>query len=210
MENKKKEWTIKPEDVPTKALQESSLRCYKNATDILKDAQLLYENGRYARASALAILAEEELAKAFILNICAFQKRWDSVIWGALTSHGTKQAISEGMQQVVDQIDKQIKNDKMIADMNRRSLISTIGPNYVNQDSINKITADVKKKHMIKKSRDAFKQDKLYISLDKNCLVSNDPAITSQTDAEDCINHTKQFSSIVEHAYEELGIKYSD
>lgn len=45
--------------------------CYPNASELLIDAVSLHTSSSWARAAALAILAEEEFNKSFMLRVCA-------------------------------------------------------------------------------------------------------------------------------------------
>ena len=83
-------------DSLAKKLKESSLISYKNGSQLLADAELLFDNGRLARSGSLSILAFEEFSKSFILQICLRQKRWDRSIYLGLRDHSKKHAILYG------------------------------------------------------------------------------------------------------------------
>ena len=54
-----------------KALQASILATTENGGKLLEDAKLLFDLDRFSTALALAVLAQEELAKAFLLQLVA-------------------------------------------------------------------------------------------------------------------------------------------
>ncbi len=63
-----------------------------NAKDLLEDARLLFENGRYSRAAALSIIAIEEIAKWFLVQdgfIRTSDHKWKE-FWSEVRSHRTK------------------------------------------------------------------------------------------------------------------------
>jgi len=68
--------------------------CYKNALDLLDDASLLFENGRYARAVSLAVLAMEEYGKSMIIATKASLDLTDDqewkVFWKRFRDHDAK------------------------------------------------------------------------------------------------------------------------
>jgi AbiV family abortive infection protein len=54
---------------PKKILQQSISKVEENAKSLLEDAKYLFDMDRYSTASSLAILAQEEIAKAFLLQL---------------------------------------------------------------------------------------------------------------------------------------------
>jgi len=58
-----------PEELGGLDLLKTSLTSIaKNARSLLSDAELLFDHGRYARATALAVLAVEEVGKCLLLE----------------------------------------------------------------------------------------------------------------------------------------------
>lgn len=53
--------------IPVEDLQEGIQLCRRNVDRLLEDASILYQNGSYGHAQALAILAMEEYAKKIVL-----------------------------------------------------------------------------------------------------------------------------------------------
>ena len=73
-------WNVNVDGPVHNNIQDSAKAAYLNGTALIEETRILFEATRYARASALAILAQEELGKAFILLMCAQDQRWDSAI----------------------------------------------------------------------------------------------------------------------------------
>ena len=95
-------WVATVDDTLITNLITSAEKSYLNACDLLDDAHVLFDSQRYSRANVVAILAEEEFSKAFILIVCAQIRRWDSEIYRALKSHTHKQAIVKTMLQYIE------------------------------------------------------------------------------------------------------------
>jgi AbiV family abortive infection protein len=71
--------------------------CIDNATSLIKEANLLYENGYYSRALSLCILALEEIGKAIYLDSLAFRyaddKKWLDNFKRNINLHESKLAV---------------------------------------------------------------------------------------------------------------------
>jgi hypothetical protein len=109
---------------------ESARAAYQNGCALHDDALLLFDGERFPRSAALAILAEEEFSKAFILFISVNQGRWDSDIYKALRQHPQKQGIAEGMRAhfegcpILVLIELSVQSSRVFA-LNRRGLALT-------------------------------------------------------------------------------------
>ncbi len=57
--------------------------CFRNAAELLQDAELLFRHKRYARAFSLTVLALEELAKPPLLLNGIFIESRDRKTWQA-------------------------------------------------------------------------------------------------------------------------------
>ena len=77
-------------------LKKSACASFENGAELLKDAEILFDNHRYARSGVISILALEEFAKSFILSILIKEKRWDSEVYLGLRKHGKKHAFIMG------------------------------------------------------------------------------------------------------------------
>lgn len=200
-----KDWAKFGDDIPVKELVNSSIACYKNACDLLFDAEILYKNDRCSSSIVFSILSEEEFSKSFMLHSCSLQPRWDSAIWKALINHGDKQALSEGMRQLMDLVQKQIKNNDFISRMNKISLVPCFGHNFLTEKAVGEVIAPLKKSHVKSKEIDKYKQSKLYVSIGKDGDVTGTPS-SEKTEAAKYISLTKEFKCIVEKAYSETEI----
>ena len=89
-----------PEELGGLDLLKTSLTSIaKNARSLLSDAELLFDHGRYARATALAVLAVEEVGKCLLLE------RNTAEAEQAMRDHMQKQrivAVSVGMEAAFD------------------------------------------------------------------------------------------------------------
>jgi len=186
----------------------SSISSYQNANGILEDAEILFERNRYARSAALAILAEEEYGKAFLLVSCSFQKRWDSEVWKVISDHSKKQALSEGMCQIIEIIKKEIENNHICPSSQEDELISKYGHLFINKEKIENITEPIKKDFLKKRKKDKLKQMFLYVSINKNGLVVSTPENICEVDARLCIEKARKIKCIVETHYKESNVQY--
>jgi AbiV family abortive infection protein len=151
----------------------------RNAVAILGDAKLLRANSRLARAKALAILADEEFAKALALRSCASQGRWDSAVVSVLIKHTFKQGIAHVARRYFTWLER---NLAMVEQLNRGSLIRVTPALFPGEELW---------KAMIEEgrvtNRDRAKQAALYVAVGKNGQVAENPANTSEEDADRCI-----------------------
>ena len=95
-------------------MEETARAAYENGCSLINDAVTLFEVGRFPRAAALAILAEEEFSKSFMLINCAMQSRWDSAMFNALFRHAEKQAFTESMRDLLELCDTRNKRINQI------------------------------------------------------------------------------------------------
>ena len=73
-----------------KKVYEMYVACWNNAVDLLNEAKLLYQNGRYARSVALGISAWEELGKSQIAADYYSGVVSDLIYNEAFRNHGAK------------------------------------------------------------------------------------------------------------------------
>lgn len=178
-----------------KNLTTSSICAANNAESILADANILYENSRYPRAAALAILAEEEYSKSILLKICAQTKTWNSFFYNIIKKHPEKQAYAESIHFLFSEIRK-------IEESNRYRVIpwpifSSISPGSRLLDDFQ---TKLKKQTIEKKKRDLYKQSMLYISLGKTGILVNSPNQIGQKEAAICFDYAdkiKEYSNII-------------
>ena len=191
---KHSEWvkTVTP-DI-RKNMEACAHAAYINGRALRDDAILLYKATRYPRAAALAILAEEEFSKAFILRTCANQDRWDSNVFCALRTHAKKQGISEGMLIYVEWLKENIRR---VMELNRSSLVPSQPCALPTKETWEEILGTTKSRFS-KPVRDHFKQDALYVSLDAEARLKSIPDSVTQSDAERCLKDSEQFQLVTE------------
>ena len=97
MARKKEVWNKTVDENLKKNLMLTAYAAYENGCELSKDARILFDVQRYSRATALAILAEEEFCKAFTLKMSADNYRWDSSLYLALRNHANKQGLAEAL-----------------------------------------------------------------------------------------------------------------
>jgi len=189
--NKKGDW-VKPftSDLISN-MKETIKKAYGNAESLLEDAQLLLENRRYSRSTALAILSEEEFSKSFILLVCLGQQRWDSNIYKALRAHATKQGISEAAR---EHYNWAIENIKMVEEMNKTSFIKNEPALIPDEERLNDLK-DLASSRFKKPIKDHLKQDSFYVSLDKDSKIISTPEKITEINAKQTIEEAKDFKS---------------
>ena len=163
--------------------------CYSNACDLLADATMLSASSSWPRAAAMAILAEEEFSKAFMLRICADQGRWDSNIYNALRKHSSKQGISQALREWLELV---VPNALRIEEMNKHAFIQSQPSMFLTSNDLGPIL-DRARKTLAKSSRDFLKQDALYVGIDESASTTSTPRTTTQAVAEACIGEARKF-----------------
>jgi AbiV family abortive infection protein len=202
MTTKRETWIATVDNALRTNLITSANESYQNASDLLDDAKILFEGRRYSRANVMIILAEEEFSKAFILTICAQDRRWDSEIYRALKSHTHKQAIVETMLQYIEWFKE--KND-FIFKYNQAALVP-MTPNIYPEVQLFQDWITKAQKRTIKKSaRDRYKQRLLYVSIDKNAKVSTKP-VGTEDEAKSAFSMAKEFKTLTEIALRNVGV----
>ena len=175
-------------------MRSSADACYLNASDLLTDAETLYKTSRWSRAAALAVLAEEEFSKAFMLRICAYQNRWDSNVHEALRKHSSKQGISQAMR---DYLDLVVPNTLRVEELNKRALIPTQPGMFLSPKHLDPIMNRARQT-FAKPLRDYVKQDALYVNVDEHASIVSKPNATSQSAADECIREARKFKAGVD------------
>ncbi|MBL8448217.1 MAG: AbiV family abortive infection protein [Zoogloeaceae bacterium] len=167
--------------------------CYRNACTLVDDAELLRQASRWPTVAALAILAEEEFGKAFMLRCCANQGRWDSAIFAALTKHSIKQALSQGAR---DYADFSIPNALYADEINKLSLIRSVPSMFVSPEFLDPIRHRAHQT-MTERRPDYLKQDALYVKIDKNAATVFTPSSISESQATECLREAKRIKTVV-------------
>jgi AbiV family abortive infection protein len=191
---KPKEWvkTVTPQFKHD--MQESGRAAYANGCGLREDAVTLFSAQRYPRSAALAILAEEEFSKAFLMLICAEYGRWDSTIFMALRKHANKQGISEAM---LDYLAWFNENYKGVAVLNQFAFIPMSASIDPGEKKINEITEKAKNRFS-KPIKDYLKQDAFYVSIDDNGKIISIPSAIGNEEAKQCLKAAEKFQVITE------------
>ena len=198
MAKKSKEWSVVVDDARRFRMLESASAAYDNACSLLADAKVLFSAERFSRAGALAILAEEEYAKALVLCICARDRRWDSAILDSLTRHPIKQAVSQGMVEYWDWL--QI-NLRRVTALNRGSLIGAQPAVFPSEREWNEIVEKSRLSNIKERQRDKLKQQLIYLDVGEEGQVMHRPAVLSSSNiASGCIDTAATFKVITDHA----------
>ena len=191
---KPKEWVKTVTPAFKRDMQESGRAAYANGCGLREDAIALFSAQRYPRAAALAILAEEEFSKAFIMLVCAGNGRWDSNIFMALRKHANKQGVSEAMLDYVAWFNE---NYKRVAELNQLAVIPMLASIDPGEHKMNEISEKAKSR-FFKPIKDYLKQDAFYVSIDENAKVVSIPSAIGNEEAKQCLKASEKFQVITE------------
>ncbi len=172
-------WTVPASETLRAKLRISAVSAYENAVAILDDAKLLRASNRLARAKALAILAEEEFAKAFTLNSCASGARWDSAVHDALERHAPKQGIANAARRYAAWCQERIRALQAL----QHNLIPVKLDIFPSPDEWRSML-DAGRPTA---SRDSSKQAALYVGISKSGEVTTNPCDTDLESTDACI-----------------------
>jgi AbiV family abortive infection protein len=192
-------WTDTVTSILKNDIQQAALASYANACDLMKDATILRQENRYARAGALIILSEEEFSKAFILLVCAQQNRWDYVLFDALRRHPKKQGIAAGMREYFVWF---VDNYSRVMKMNQFSLVPMTPATLPDQKRWEELITNTSKTIKNEK-KERYKQSLLYVGFDRKAKVTSDPRKTDKTKVENCFKEAEKFKEVVEIALSE-------
>jgi len=190
----KHDWAVPVTPELRQDMEETARAAYENGLELRQDALKLFEACRYPRAAALAILAEEEFSKAFILKICAQKGRWDSSIYKALRRHPEKQGISEAMREYFNWF---IDNYKKVMEMNRFSFVQAQPSLYPGNEKMDIILSKAKSRFK-KPIKDFLKQDSIYVGISKSAKISSTPDQIGIKKAKVCLEESLVFKVITE------------
>src|SRR5947207_93885 len=94
--------------------KESICMCVENSKRLIRDAELLRDDGSYSTALAIAILAQEESAKAFLLFLIQEQAIPSTPeVWRALRDHYCKHLLRIWMEYLDADVDDFIGRVRM-------------------------------------------------------------------------------------------------
>ncbi|MBA1148318.1 AbiV family abortive infection protein [Ectothiorhodospiraceae bacterium WFHF3C12] len=189
-----KGWSHEVTPKKRRKLASSAVACRENGASYLRDADTLADAGKFDRALALAILGEEELAKAFILHSAAFQQRWDEPLFKSLTQHELKQQLAEAMRIYVKEAWSFIRSQQ-------HQLVPPPMPSRgaVDQDALRRAMHQARQG---KRERERQKHRSLYVSINGDGSVDSKPSATEQEYLE-AREEARQMLDVVDSAFEE-------
>lgn len=202
----------------------SSILCLSNANRLISNAELLdCDIDTIPTSYALAFLAQEETAKAFLLYlIYSDALPWNQYIRKSLKDHTCKQLwfiVLDALNPDNDEFLAKLKEPSSfgigafmtkVGDMlnwYRYAKINTWEQGYCSWDE-NPFDEDVKE--IIKGKWDKRKQDALYVKIGKRGEVISIPASVKKRDASRAIETAKRFSGFVSDLIENNMMKNDD
>ena len=202
----------------------SSILCLSNANRLISNAELLdCDIDTIPTSYALAFLAQEETAKAFLLYlIYSDALPWNQYIRKSLKDHTCKQLwfiVLDAINPDNNKFLAKIKEPNSfgigafmakVGDMlnwYRYAKINTWEQGYCNWDE-NPFDEDVKE--IVKGKWDKRKQDALYVKIGKKGEVLSVPTSVKRRDASRAIETAKRFSSFVSNLIENNTVKKDD
>ena len=198
-----------------KALSDAIEACIQNGQRLTKDADLLHELERFPTSYAVAILAQEEFAKSFILTLV----RDDSIPWTeevrkALYSHECKHLIGLVMEWVYPSFEKHLdRGMAFIRGEQPEDVPNHVATaiNILRHEKLEKFKSGWSDKEPEWKGisrkvaegwRDREKQRSLYIGISKDGWIDSfHPALTTREMASDEINRAKQYAECAHLAF---------
>jgi AbiV family abortive infection protein len=199
--SKKGDWSVPVTSELRRNMEKTARAAYENGCSLIKDAVILFEVGRFPRAAALAILAEEEFSKSFMLINCAIQSRWDSAIFNALFRHAEKQAFTESMRDFLELCDTR---NKIINQINQCQLIPISFSKHPSKEKIEEVIS--RGKSRIKEPiKDLLKQNCFFVRCDMKATLQCKPDLIGQKEAQSCLEESEEFRKITELQYDEYS-----
>ena len=191
--------------------------CLENSERLLADAQMLEFSEPPATAFALAIIAQEELAKAFLLTLVDKDIiQWNELIWRAARDHKCKQLLVMVMDFLNPDWDEFMdRDDAWYADRVKGLLPRPVADalNIFRHEKIGRWEShnwlwvdppiyEPKAKKVAKGLIDKWKQDQLYIQIGKDGSVVPRRVVT-QKQFEDAMERASRLSLVVKDMLEE-------
>ena len=159
----------------------------------MSDAQMIEFSKPPATAFALAIVAEEEFAKAFLLTLVyKGLVQWNANIWRAARDHACKQLLGMVMDYMNPDLEEFIKHingkdDEYATELLPSHIADAL--NILRHEKIGRWEAqnwvwdeppnyDAKAKKVAKGPIDRIKQDQLYVNLGRDCSFVTKPVVS--------------------------------
>lgn len=195
-------------------LSKSVDACVANGKKLVEDASLLFDWGRFSTALALAVLAQEEFAKGFILQLVVDGALpWIQAVRQSISRHQCKHLLAVVMDWLPNFDDwlethEQRKATKHAApevefrfpsevatalNIYRHEEIERIKSGYAWKDD-DWATGNARK--IADGSLDRKKQAALYVHITKNGDVGLHPGLITSEEAEEAIQRAKRFSDL--------------
>jgi|GEM_PF-2006294 len=174
---------------PEGALRASAQNAHCNGISLLEDARVLLESKRYARATALAILAEEEFLKAFVLDNASLQGRWDATLYSSLSMHGIKLGLAEGLRETVRLL---APEPRLGAHAHGRA--ADYGVRLPSEEQMDAIAARVRTLS-VKNRRNYLKQNAFYVGVGPDGVSTSTPEYISEIDALACLSSAEEMAA---------------
>lgn len=197
-----------------KRLDKSVRAVIQNATRLLEDAQFLEFSEPPISAWFLALIAQEELAKAFIL--CLTNRRiipWNPHILRALQDHKCKQLLCLVMDYLAPDTDEFIRRCKAV--VNKKELPRSVADalKILRHEKIGRWISknwkpakepdyDHDALAIAEGKKDKLKQDALYVRLGKDGSVASIPLNHSALTLADEMDRAERFRTLVESLLE--------
>ena len=198
-------------DNSTEKLDEAIDACIENGRRLLEDSEYLNEYDRFPTAKALAILAQEEFAKAYIIKLVQEGALpWCDEILRATRDHHCKQLMSILMEYLFtpwEDAESMMERDRKIREKYPDFLLPKKVADALNIFCHEKIERwkssswfcaedpkyDVEAKKVWKGKIEKTKQNALYVSIGKDGKVTNIP----RNDSDD-VNKSIEYAKILE------------
>ena len=185
MKRRGKGWSRSVDNKLRFHMENTAHHAFENGRALRRDAIVLGSAGSHGRAMALAILAEEEFAKAFVLMTSAVQGRWDSTLFEALRHHGTKQGIAQAMLKLHEWV---VQNQRWNPSFTSLSPL----PADVLSAAVAEASATMKKPY-----KDYLKQTGFYVSLDEYAQTISKPTVFDANDIRPHMEEVEKFERVV-------------
>lgn len=166
----------------------ASQACYENGSDLLAEANILYEQERYARATSLAIIAEEEFSKSLILQSSSVNRMWHKELYDGLKVHVKKQAFSGALSGLMDALKHHIS-------MAGHSILPM---QFDLKRLIKEEVEKAQKAHIVKQKIDKVKQDAQFVAIGRTGLPCKTPKAIKQKDADVAIDSAVRFRAYID------------
>jgi AbiV family abortive infection protein len=189
------------------SFHEAIAACLENAEALLEDVQSLRDVDRHATAFFLAIIAQEECAKAFLLHLVdRGVVPWHPLVERAARDHACKQLLGlvlEHLNPDHGEWERRI-TEIAVAQVFPRAVADAIA--LLRHEKIGRwqssdwawtepLEYDPAARRVVRGRLDARKQDALYVRLGKNGNVASRPTRVSEQDATEAAERADRFRS---------------